>query len=52
MIVEENIDEKAFNEMLMLWVDDKMTWDELMMHYPPHNQSIIKYEYQNANCIR
>jgi hypothetical protein len=42
IICSENQEEKEFNELVKLWVDNKISYEFLLSHYPDHNPSMMK----------
>lgn len=42
LVCEEDPQEKNFERFVKLWVNDEITYNELMKNYPVHEASILK----------
>ena len=42
IICEEDPQEKSFEQFIKLWVNDEISYSELMKNYPIHEASMLK----------
>jgi len=42
IICEEDPQEKRFEQFIKLWVNDEISYSELMKNYPTHEASMLK----------